>query len=135
MDDAKRELVQGWLVKAARDLSTARKLAIGPDPLLDTAIYHCQQAAEKAIKGFLAFNDQLPEKTHDIRLLATLAIPYEARFSSWRDLGARLTPYATAFRYPGGALEPGQSEFDQALRDAQDLCDFVLSLLPAEVHP
>src|SRR5690349_19756044 len=118
MDDAKRELIQSWLTKAARDLAAARKLATGPDPLLDTAIYHCQQAGEKAIKGFFAFKDVLPEKTHDIRVLATLAMSHDPRFSAWVAVGARLSPYATAFRYPGGAVEPGRSEFDQALQDA-----------------
>jgi HEPN domain-containing protein len=58
MDEAKRELVQNWLTKAQRDLAAARKFSTEPDPYLDTAIYHCQQAAEKAVKGFLVFHDQ-----------------------------------------------------------------------------
>ena len=45
MDETKRQLVRGWLVKAQHDLATADKLAAGPDPYLDTAIYHTQQAA------------------------------------------------------------------------------------------
>jgi len=49
MDEAKCELVRNWLRKAQRDLASARKLASGNDPLLDTAIYHCQQAGEKAV--------------------------------------------------------------------------------------
>lgn len=49
MDEAKRGLVKAWLVKADHDLATARKMATEPDVYLDTAIYHCQQAAEKAI--------------------------------------------------------------------------------------
>jgi len=54
-DEAKRDLVRRWLVKAWHDLAAARKLAGGPDAYLDVAIYHCQQAAEKALKAFLAF--------------------------------------------------------------------------------
>ena len=46
--DAKRSLVRKWLIKARRDLLSARRLARGADPYLDTAIYHCQQCAEKA---------------------------------------------------------------------------------------
>lgn len=42
MDEARRRLIQGWLIKAQHDLATARKLAQDPNPLLDTAIYHCQ---------------------------------------------------------------------------------------------
>ena len=52
--------MQSWLVKALHDLATARKAASPPDPYLDTAIYHCQQAGEKTVKGFLAFHDQPP---------------------------------------------------------------------------
>lgn len=57
MDEAKRVAVQAWLLKAQRDLASAKRLADGDAPLLDTAIYHCQQAAEKAIKGFLVCHD------------------------------------------------------------------------------
>jgi HEPN domain-containing protein len=135
MDEAKRQLVRSWLIKAQRDLATARKLATDPDPYLDTAIYHCQQAAEKAVKGFLVLHDQEFEKTHDIRLLVTLATPLEARFSAWLEAAERLTPYATAFRYPDEVLEPDREEFELALEAADGLCTFVLSLVPEEAHP
>jgi hypothetical protein len=48
-----------------------------------------------------------------------------------------LTPYVSAFRYPGGAGEPmpAREEFDQALQHAQSIYDFVLNLLPAVVRP
>jgi HEPN domain-containing protein len=48
--NAKLELVRNWLIKAQRDLAAARKLATSPDPYLDVAAYHCQQAAEKVTK-------------------------------------------------------------------------------------
>jgi HEPN domain-containing protein len=131
----REELVQGWLIKALRDLATARKAAAGPDPYLDTAIYHCQQAAEKAVKGFLAFHDEPPPRTHDIELLLSLAIPLEAGFAAWLDAAERLTRYATQFRYPGDVMEPTQDQFDQALTDAEGLYRFVLDTLPAVVHP
>jgi hypothetical protein len=52
------------------------------------------------------------------------------------DAAITLTPYATAYRYPGesAALEPSRQEFDEALRLAADLFTFVCSLLPAEVQ-
>ena len=65
MDEAKRELVHAWLIKARNDLITARKIGALPDGPLDTAIYHCQQAAEKAVKGFLAFHDHRLERSHE----------------------------------------------------------------------
>jgi HEPN domain-containing protein len=131
----REELVQSWLVKALHDLATARKAASQPDPYLDTAIYHCQQAAEKAVKGFLAFHDQPPVRTHDIELLLSLADPFETAFAVRFEAAERLTRYATQYRYPGDVMEPDQDEFDQALADAEGLFQFVLSVLPVAVHP
>lgn len=68
MDEAARELVRNWLTRASHDLQAARTLAAGKEPLLDTAIYHCQQAAEKAVKGWLQSQDNPFPKTHDIEV-------------------------------------------------------------------
>jgi len=73
MDDATRELVRNWLTRASHDLRSSRALAALDDPLLDTAIYHCQQAAEKAIKAWLQSNDDPFPKTHDIEDLVERA--------------------------------------------------------------
>ena len=88
MDAAKQELVQIWSTKAQQDLAVARKLSSGPDSYLGAAIFHCQQAGEKAVKGFLVFHDQDFEKTHNIRLLIELAIPFEASFSTRLEAGS-----------------------------------------------
>jgi HEPN domain-containing protein len=116
-------------------LISAQVLAASAPPLLDTAIYHCQQAAEKAIKGFLVFCDQEFERSHDIEVLIRLAEPYEEAFSDWLDAGVQLTPYARIYRYPGYAGEPGRDQFDQAMAAAEGLFDFVLSRLPRDVWP
>lgn len=135
MDEARRRLVQGWLIKGQHDLATARKLANDPSPLLDTAIYHCQQAAEKAVKGFLAFHDQTVAKTHDVRFLVNNAVSLEPGFKEWLEAAECVTPYATAYRYPDEVLEPEQEEFEAAEHAAIGLVGFVLSVLPEEVHP
>ena len=63
------KLYEEWLVKAERDLLSAKALIELSPPLSDTAIYHTQQCAEKALKVFLAYRDQEIEKTHDLRML------------------------------------------------------------------
>lgn len=133
--NAKLELVRAWLIKSQHDLGSAQKLSTGPDPYLDVAIYHCQQAAEKAVKGLLVFHDRPFEKTHDIEVLITLAGQYVPGLTSWVGVAIRLTPYATEYRYPGGLLDPTPAEFQQALEAATGLYDFVLSVLPPAVHP
>ena len=135
MDEAKADLVKSWLLKAAHDLGAAVKLSAGEEAYLDVAIYHCQQAAEKAVKAFLVHGDQEFGKTHDLESLVSAAAELDARFSSWVDLVDSLTPYATAYRYPSDQLEPDLAEFQEALGTAQAFFDFVLSLLPKEVYP
>ncbi len=135
MDDAKAELVRDWLIKAQHDLGSAEKLASDPDPYLDTAIFHCQQAAEKAVKAFLVFHDQRFKKTHDIVKLIEAAAPFEAEVSSLIKEGAFLTPYATQFRYPDEDIGLDRDVFDRALAAAAKIFNFILSLLPEQVHP
>ncbi|MCA9972006.1 MAG: HEPN domain-containing protein [Anaerolineales bacterium] len=135
MTDAKAELVRSWLIKAERDLASARVLATSELGLLDTAVYHCQQGAEKAVKGYLVFCDQEFERTHDIEVLIRSAMIHLAEFTDWIDVGIRLTPYARIYRYPGYATEPTVEQFSHALSAAEGLYRFVLSSLPEEMRP
>lgn len=135
MDEAKREFVHAWLFKAQHDLVSAQRLAEGEDPLLDTAVYHCQQAAEKAVKGFLVYHNVRVRKTHDITLLGEEAAKIAANYAALDDGAKRLTEYAAEFRYPNMQLEPTQAEFEQAYQDAAQFMSVTLSLIPAEAHP
>jgi HEPN domain-containing protein len=135
MTDAKAELVRSWLTKAQHDLASARVLAASKPPLLDTAIYHCQQGAEKAVKGYLVFCDQEFERVHDIEVLIRRSMTQVAEFADWIDVGIQLTPYARIYRYPGHGAAPTARQFNQALSAAQGLYQFVLSLLPEEMRP
>ena len=131
MDEALAQLTREWLTKASHDLQTARITAGAPDGPLDTAIYHCQQAAEKSIKGWLTANSVVFERTHDIRRLIRQAIGVLPEFTRFIAAAEILTPYVSAFRYPGltGQLMPTREEFDEALEHAQAIYDFVLNLV------
>jgi HEPN domain-containing protein len=129
MVDAKATLVRAWMAKARSDLGTAKKLAQGPDVYLDTAIYHCQQAAEKAIKALLVQNDLRFEKTHDLEVLIARATPVAPGLSKLLDQADRLTPYAVAYRYPGEELVPTAEEFAAALAAAEEVVGCIDSLL------
>jgi HEPN domain-containing protein len=106
MADTRRELLRSWLTKAASDLRSARVLGSAEAAPLDTAIYHCQQTAEKAVKAFLVSKEISPAKTHDIRKLTLEAAAHEPRFNELMDMAAALTPYAWEFRYPTICLKP-----------------------------
>lgn len=68
--DAKLHYALDWCKKAKRDLEAAKNDLAPEVPFTDSAVFHCQQAAEKSIKGFLAYNDRPFRKTHEIRELA-----------------------------------------------------------------
>ncbi len=137
MADAPVPEAKAWMIKAWRDLETARRAVTGQPPFYDVAVYHCQQAAEKAVKAFLVHHGKSYEKTHDIEVLVDFACDVDSHFSELADAADALTPYATRFRYPNAtfAIEPQPVECNEALQNAQTIYDFVLRLLPAESRP
>lgn len=135
MNGAKYELTRSWLVKAKRDLLSAEELAGADTPLLDTAAYHCQQAAEKAIKGYLLFHDVRFEKTHDIEVLISQACEVDTSFCICVEAARILTPLAVEFRYPGDYVEPDADEYREAFGATVKVFQFVLQKLPAVVQP
>lgn len=128
---------KAWMVKAWRDLETARRAADGKPPFYDVAVYHCQQAAEKAVKAFLVHHGKPYEKTHDIEVLIDLASEVDPKFSGLADAADALTPYATRFRYPNAtfAIEPQPVEYEEALQHAEAIFEFALNRLPKDAHP
>ncbi|MGI4788017.1 MAG: HEPN domain-containing protein [Janthinobacterium lividum] len=135
MDEAKRVMVQKWLIKAQHDLASAQRLAEGDDPLFDTAVYHCQQAAEKAVKGYLVYSDVRVRKTHDLTELILETARLTTDYAALDNAGKRLTEYATQFRYLGMQMEPTKAEYEQAYQDAALFMSVTLGLIPVEAHP
>ena len=137
MNEPVRELVRDWPTRASHDLRWARLLAAADAPPLDVAIYHCQQAAEKSLKAWLQGQDEPFPKTHDIGELVKRSAATNPGFLALEKAAAVLTPYASAFRYPGGSYEPmpTDDEFEEALTYAHAVYDFVLALLPPEARP
>jgi HEPN domain-containing protein len=73
MDEADLELVKDWLTRAHQNLRAALILAAAEEAPLDVAIYHCQQAGEKAVKAYLQWRDEPFAKTHNLRALVIQA--------------------------------------------------------------
>jgi HEPN domain-containing protein len=53
----KIDIVKQWIEKADHDLGTAQVTYLYLPKYRDTIAFHCQQAAEKYLKGFLLFLD------------------------------------------------------------------------------
>lgn len=120
-----------WLHKAEHDLRSAFRLMSGDgEPLLDTAVYHCQQTAEKALKAYLTAHGVVFPKIHLLSPLLSLCADIDSTFYQLSDAAELLTPLATEFRYPGDILEPEPSDAEEAYRVAEQVVTFVISRLP-----
>jgi HEPN domain-containing protein len=122
---AKRRLVLAWFAKSESDLQAATTLITGERTQRDVGVYHCQQAAEKAIKGLLTLHDLQFPKTHDLEILVGLLEPAIPECSHFARHAALLTPYATEFRYPGDVFEPSAADAAQALELAEEIQAFL----------
>ena len=112
------------------------ELAINADPpLLSGAVYHCQQAFEKALKAFLTWHGHPFRRTHDLAELVGVCEQADPSFSTLEAAADVVTPYATAFRYPPVLLGPSESDASDALRFARQAVSFTLTRLPPTVHP
>jgi HEPN domain-containing protein len=91
-------------------LGAAGKLLSGTDPFPATAAYHCQQAAERALKATIAGTGDAIPKTHDLRILLGRSIRIDQSLAVLADACDELTPYATEFRYPGDSPDPSPDQ-------------------------
>lgn len=115
------KLHEKWLLKAKHDLSSSKKLFEGVNPIYDTAIYHTQQCAEKALKAFLVYQEQEIEKIHDVSKLLKSCSKFDKSFLELKDDALTLTPYATEFRYPDDCLEPDKEDVEEAIKMAEKI--------------
>jgi HEPN domain-containing protein len=115
------KLHESWLLKANNDLTSSKKLMKGEDAVLDTAIYHTQQCAEKALKAYLAYKQHPIEKTHDVEYLIELCSEYDPEFGNLIEESEKLNPYSTFFRYPGPVLEPEKEDVYEAIEIAKKI--------------
>ena len=93
--------VRAWFHKAANDLRGADLDLAAAPPLIEDALFHCQQAVEKAMKGFLTAHDRIFRKTHDLDELGRACGEINSALIDQLDSASDLTVFAWEFRYPG----------------------------------
>ena len=88
-----------WLEKALSDLQSARILLTwGGDEM--AVAFHCQQAIEKALKGYLLFRTGRHFDGHNLTFLCRQATMCDDRFIEYLDESAVLNNYYIETRYP-----------------------------------
>jgi HEPN domain-containing protein len=90
-----------WVRKAEDDLESARALAVLVPPKRDQACFLCQQSADKYLKALLQEFGSVVPRTHNLRDLLDLLLPFDRTLAPLRRGLKTLTRYAVDFRYPG----------------------------------
>lgn len=133
-DAASRELALRWLAYAEADLAAARTLIAHGTPSFGAAevsSYHCQQAAEKALKGMLVLHSMPVTKTHDLPLLLHRVGPPEKAHAEFLEAAIRLNPFGTAYRYPHSMPPLSPADAAGAVEDAE----LFVKYLQVELRP
>jgi HEPN domain-containing protein len=135
MQPEKVEEIRAWLRKSSSDLRAAAVDLAADPPLIGDALFHCQQAVEKALKAFLTAHDAPFRKTHDLDELATACGRIDPGLAREVDPALELTTFAWAFRYPGEREEPSREEAEETLVLAKQVYEAVVGRLPVEIRP
>lgn len=112
-----------WFRFAGNDLKVAEHLlTLHPQPY-EIICYHCQQSAEKYLKGFLVYNGVVePPKTHNLDTLSRVCAEYDDSFGNIKEPCAVLSQYGVQPRYPH-EMEVTEYDMKKALAFAQQIKD------------
>ncbi|MBM3267395.1 MAG: HEPN domain-containing protein [Candidatus Sericytochromatia bacterium] len=119
-----------WLQRADTDLRTARKALAEPDSIPEAAVFHCQQAVEKALKAFLTWRERPFGKTHNLAELGAECATLDASLASLVPEISPLTQFAWRYRYPGAPVGLPADEAREVLAIAERTVAAVRQRLP-----
>ena len=118
-----KELVAEWLNHADDDIDTALLLKEMRPQHYEIICFHCEQAVEKYLKGYLVFKDIMPPKTHDLNNLCTLCVEQDNSFSDLQPQCSYLTPFAVQPKYPND-LDIINADVEKAIKFALEVKSF-----------
>ncbi len=134
-DPARVAETREWLNKVGLDLRSAAVDLGAEPPLVEDALFHCQQAVEKSLKAFLIWHDTPFRKTHSLEELGRARCAVDPALLPSVDEAVPLTEYAWAFRYPGEAPVPDIEEGRSSLSIARSMVAAIVARLPEEAVP
>ena len=118
------ELVAEWFKFADADIDTALLLKEMRPQHREIICYHCEQAVEKYLKGFLVSKNQMPPKTHDLTNICNLCSEQDQNFSSLLPQCSYLKQFGVQPRYPK-EMDISYTNVEQAIKYALKVRDFI----------
>ena len=123
----KIDVVKQWIEKADHDLGTGQVTYLYLPKYRDTISFHCQQAAEKYLKGLLLFLDIPFSRQHSLNYLLGLLSQSIEVSNELFDNASELEDFAVDIRYPDTSVDLSDDEIQQAFKIAKLIRAFVLS--------
>ena len=120
-----------WMAKAQADLRSARVLRAASPPLLEQAVNHAAQAAEKMLKALL-IKYGVPYRSfrHDVPALLIEASAIEPSLTAFAPRLVDFDIYNVETRYPiSSPVTVTEAETDDAISTVQDLIAALSALL------
>ena len=114
-----------WLEFATEDLCAA-KILLDSKQCYESCAFHCQQAIEKALKGYLIYRTRRHYDGHNLTWLCRQAIGQDKVFTQWLDESAQLNRYYIETRYPSdSAFEMDMDSVQKVYMTAKEMLDFI----------
>ncbi|MGB2862713.1 MAG: HEPN domain-containing protein [Sedimentisphaerales bacterium] len=123
--DNQSEHAGRWFDKAKSDLLNADNNLAAQKVPYDTVCFHCQQAAEKLLKGLLVAHGYEYPITHNLFVVLEKVLEFDPLAESLRETLALLNPYSVEVRYPGDAWMPTPDDAKEARQAAQEVYEWV----------
>lgn len=98
--ESRQSSVREWVRIADEDLWVVEAGLAADPPRLLVALYHAQQTGEKYLKAFLVWQDLRFPKTHDLKVLLELCLPFDENLVALRPACFRLSELGVQPRYP-----------------------------------
>jgi len=119
------KLAEEWFNKGDEDIAYA-KLGLNADGPYGLACFHCHQAVEKYLKGYLVYQQKDFEKIHDLTLLLRLCSEINKEFDSLKEECIFLNVYYIPPRYPVPEIkEYSKEELQRAMKKMERIILFV----------
>lgn len=125
---ARWEAVNRWLAVAEIDRNAAQALLTVPS-LRPSSPFHCQQALEKLLKGFLTLAGKRAGKTHSLERLGAAAAASFPEITGLVEAVKDWSDWAVVYRYPSDDAPPVPDEDE--LRRAVAVIDALAARLRA----
>jgi len=121
---------EDWRLLAERDITVADHMVgtMAPVPT-EIIAFHCQQAAEKYLKGALTVLGEDPPYIHDLKELCKIATKHRPAFAGISSLCTIITHFSIQPRYDMG-ISLSEADMRIVLAHTKTIKDFLQKEIP-----